>query len=140
MQGEISEQQRRYREEYLQSGHWKAVREGALRRAAYRCQVCNSDKSLDVHHRTYERVGRELPEDLTVLCRKCHNVFHNSGRRTHQAPKQTKPKGPARAPEFKALTRENDRLRAIQERNRAAQAAAREARKPRVVIDRPSSS
>lgn len=66
-------------DEYLQTDHWKIVRKQALGRALYRCQVCNADqKRLDVHHRTYERLGREKPEDLTVLCCDCHKTFHES--------------------------------------------------------------
>ena len=46
-----------------------------------RCQVCNTDKSiLDTHHRTYERLGRELDGDLIVLCRDCHRIFHENGK------------------------------------------------------------
>jgi 5-methylcytosine-specific restriction endonuclease McrA len=66
--------------EYLQTDHWKAVRTQALARAHYRCQVCNSTGRLDVHHRTYDRRGQELPEDLIVLCRSCHETFHQNGR------------------------------------------------------------
>jgi replicative DNA helicase len=62
--------------EYLLSDHWKCVRDQALERAWHRCQVCNSPDVLDVHHRTYERIGREQPEDLTVLCDRCHSLFH----------------------------------------------------------------
>lgn len=73
--------QRWYRFEYLQSDHWKRTREAALQRADHRCQVCNSSwETLDVHHRTYERVGHELPEDLLVLCRTCHDLFERNGR------------------------------------------------------------
>lgn len=61
---------------YLQSDHWQTTRKAALARALHRCQVCNRDKNLDVHHRTYERVGREDAADLTVLCRDCHSLFH----------------------------------------------------------------
>ncbi len=63
--------------DYLQSEGWQRVRGAALRRAEYRCQVCNAFGWLDVHHRTYERVGREELGDLVVLCRKCHALFHN---------------------------------------------------------------
>src|SRR5204863_263367 len=63
--------------EYLQTDHWKKQREDALKRAFRRCAVCNSDKSLHVHHRTYERLGCELPNDLTVLCDDCHELFHD---------------------------------------------------------------
>lgn len=66
--------------EYLQSEHWLNMRRGALERAGWRCQVCNSKTRLDVHHRTYERRGHELPDDLTVLCRSCHETFHKNGR------------------------------------------------------------
>lgn len=61
---------------YLKSPHWLALREKKLREASYRCQVCNSDKLLQVHHRTYERIGQELLTDLTVLCEKCHSKHH----------------------------------------------------------------
>jgi hypothetical protein len=40
--------------------------------------VCNSDKQLDAHHRTYERIFNEEPGDLTVLCRKCHDRHHDA--------------------------------------------------------------
>lgn len=68
-------------DEYLQTDHWKDVRTQALRRAGYRCQVCNDGGQLDVHHRTYERRGEEAPGDVTVLCRSCHSVFHDGGAR-----------------------------------------------------------
>lgn len=64
-------------QEYLQSDEWKSTRDAARERAGYRCQVCNTDGPiLDTHHRTYERIGDELPGDLIVLCRDCHDAFH----------------------------------------------------------------
>jgi hypothetical protein len=79
MQAEITERQRQYREEYLRSPHWRQTRLAALGRAGNRCQVCNGAKQLDVHHRTYERIGKEADGDLTVLCRECHALFHDAG-------------------------------------------------------------
>jgi len=64
--------------EYLNSDKWKLVRRQAIERAGYHCQVCNSPDGLDAHHRTYERLGNELPEDITVLCDNCHTLFHES--------------------------------------------------------------
>lgn len=61
--------------EYLQTPEWAKKRDKALRFAGYRCQLCNSPKSLNVHHRTYERKGHELMGDLTVLCNDCHTTF-----------------------------------------------------------------
>ncbi len=64
--------------EYLQTPHWKRKREDKLRAVGRRCQVCNhGPDTLEVHHRTYERLGQELDEDLTVLCRACHSTFHD---------------------------------------------------------------
>ena len=65
-----------YREVYLKSAHWRRVREIALGDFEYRCAICYSPKDLDVHHRTYERLGNERVSDLTVLCRSCHSLFH----------------------------------------------------------------
>jgi hypothetical protein len=67
-------------ESYLASDHWQQKRKQALARAHDCCQICNSPEYLNVHHRTYERLGNERPEDLTVLCRSCHQIFHASGR------------------------------------------------------------
>jgi hypothetical protein len=63
--------------EYLKTPHWQEVRESALKAADYRCQVCYSPDRLHVHHRTYDRRGRELLSDLTVLCADCHGRFHD---------------------------------------------------------------
>lgn len=66
-------------EVYLSSDGWKQRRSHALEWADHRCQVCNSPHDLHVHHRTYERIGREDPADLTVLCLECHDLFHLGG-------------------------------------------------------------
>lgn len=63
--------------EYLQSEHWKETRRQALKRAGFKCQLCNQGGMLDVHHRTYERRGEEKNSDLIVLCRPCHAKFHD---------------------------------------------------------------
>jgi replicative DNA helicase len=67
-------------QDYLQTEHWQQVRKAALKRAGYRCQLCNRKGVLHVHHRTYIRRGHELPEDLIVLCRGCHETFHQERR------------------------------------------------------------
>lgn len=67
--------------EYLKTEHWQTLREKALTRADHRCQVCNAQiASLHVHHRTYERRGRESLRDLIVLCSDCHAMFHEQRR------------------------------------------------------------
>lgn len=64
-------------EQYLKTDRWAKVREQALARFDWRCATCHSDEHLQVHHRTYERVGCEYLTDLTVLCRYCHRALHD---------------------------------------------------------------
>ena len=66
--------------EYIDSAEWKAKAKEAKKRAGYRCQICNKagdNLTLNAHHRTYKRLGNELPMDITVLCRDCHAKFHD---------------------------------------------------------------
>jgi len=68
---------------YLQSKQWKQKAQAAKKRAGFRCQVCNRSQDeviLNAHHRTYENLGNELLEDLTVLCEGCHNLFERNKR------------------------------------------------------------
>lgn len=67
--------------EYLKSPRWRFTADAAKKRVHYRCQVCNGlDEGLDAHHRTYDRLGDERDEDITVLCRVCHRLFHDHKR------------------------------------------------------------
>lgn len=63
-------------EEYLRTEHWRVTRMAALDRAEHQCQLCSNTESLQVHHRTYERLWGERPSDLIALCRDCHARFH----------------------------------------------------------------
>lgn len=66
--------------EYLLTPEWKAKANAAKERAGHRCQLCNAEGNngfLHAHHRTYERLGEELPEDIIVLCKDCHAKFHD---------------------------------------------------------------
>lgn len=62
---------------YLRTEHWRVTRLAALRRAQRRCNRCGSKRKLQVHHKTYKNLGRELPADLEVLCRICHAAHHS---------------------------------------------------------------
>jgi len=66
--------------QYLQSPHWNEVRKLAIENAKGKCQLCNNNKYLNVHHRTYIHLGNEQNNlsDLTVLCKNCHEKFHSS--------------------------------------------------------------
>ena len=64
-----------YYQFYLQSNSWYRLASEAKRLAGYRCRVCNAAGELHAHHRTYERLGGELLDDITVLCKTCHDLF-----------------------------------------------------------------
>lgn len=57
---------------YLNSTDWRRRRTRVLQRVGHRCERCNSKRELQVHHKTYERLGAELESDLEVLCLLCH--------------------------------------------------------------------
>jgi hypothetical protein len=66
---------------YLNSAAWAAKRAEVLARAAGSCEGCGEaveGAETEVHHLTYERIGRELPEDLVALCPGCHRRKHKS--------------------------------------------------------------
>src|SRR5690349_11758113 len=87
----LTDRQREYRD-YLRTPGWQEKRLAALERAGHRCQTCNGKQNLDVHHRTYERIFNEEPGDLTVLCRKCHELFHGAKKKPRRKPKAKRPK------------------------------------------------
>ena len=62
---------------YLRSVHWQTMRRLAHDRAQGTCELCGRGGQLDVHHKTYERIGEERLDDLIVLCRSCHSKFHD---------------------------------------------------------------
>jgi 5-methylcytosine-specific restriction endonuclease McrA len=70
--------QARYRA-VLVSARWRRLRLRLLRLRGIRCQHCGSTwapgykHSLQLHHRTYERLGDERDEDdVELLCAGCH--------------------------------------------------------------------
>lgn len=62
--------------EYLKTKWWRNKRKQRLEAADHRCERCGKVKQLQVHHKTYARIGCEKHEDLEVLCRACHQAAH----------------------------------------------------------------
>ncbi len=65
-------------QEYLGSDHWKDVRKRfwASRLHDGKCNICKQNGKLEVHHKTYKRIGQEYLGDLILLCRECHQDTH----------------------------------------------------------------
>ena len=65
--------------EFLKTDYRKELSRHAKELSWWRCQICNSDKKLETHHRCYDNRGVEWKElaDLIVLCEKCHRKYHD---------------------------------------------------------------
>jgi hypothetical protein len=71
----------RYRD-YLRTPEWRRTREAALSRAGNACSLdAGHTENMEVHHRSYERLGAELTTDLVVLCHACHQLHHKQNGR-----------------------------------------------------------
>ena len=65
--------------EYLVSNLFYSVKE-RFRESGYSqcCRVCHAP-NVDLHHRSYARLGNEKLDDLVPLCRNCHDELHQRG-------------------------------------------------------------
>jgi len=53
------------------------VRDMVLERDGYCCQHCGTTRNLTLHHVKYRRYGgTSTPDNLTTLCRDCHDAVH----------------------------------------------------------------
>lgn len=77
---------------YLLEPHWREIRAVKLRASEWTCARCGyrrmpykwgMSRRLEVHHRTYARIGAEMPEDLEVLCEDCHAIHHHKPQSHH---------------------------------------------------------
>jgi hypothetical protein len=80
---------KKYREYISNSPIWQEKRSAALDRAKHRCEFscdcpdchdprhnrCKETTGLQVHHRHYQTLYHERPEDLMVVCRYHHAVM-----------------------------------------------------------------
>lgn len=64
--------------EYLQSEHWYDVRNRFYKSklCKNRCEACGNRDNLNLHHKTYKRIGQEWLNDLVLLCHSCHKSLH----------------------------------------------------------------
>lgn len=72
-------------QDYIRSQHWQDMRRRFYASGAYKgcCWCCGRrNVPLEIHHRTYKRMGHELISDLVALCRECHRESHDFLRRS----------------------------------------------------------
>lgn len=69
--------------DFLRTPYWDGIRNYKLKKARYCCELCGAKNTvLNVHHKTYKHHGEEhlrgyADKDLIVLCKDCHEKFHD---------------------------------------------------------------
>lgn len=71
---------------YLKSPQWAAKRELYFKSFGKYCKACGTTRGpIQLHHLTYDRLGRERLRDLISLCAKCHQevetLYRRAGRK-----------------------------------------------------------
>lgn len=61
--------------DYIKSAEWKARRDRYMEKRKFKCEVCRK-AATQVHHKSYENLGREKDSDLQALCSGCHMNAH----------------------------------------------------------------
>ena len=75
----LSEDWREVKERYRATVHLTGEDTGYWKRGLPQtCVVCK-DPNVDLHHRTYARLGEELLTDIAPLCRLHHDQLHDEG-------------------------------------------------------------
>ncbi len=72
--------------DYLKSEHWINLRKRFYNSKKVKkmkeihnkvlCEFCYGNENLNLHHRTYKRIGNERLDDLVVVCKECHYHIH----------------------------------------------------------------
>lgn len=97
-------------ERYIRGAAWRRspARLGELQAADGRCRLCDRgapEARVEVHHRSYARLGCERPGDLCCLCRDCHLLVTSElRRRRHAAAPVAPPRESVRARAGRDLT------------------------------------
>jgi len=74
-------------QEYLKSSHWLKMKEKFFHKSKkikkmikkyghLVCMICHSPYNLNIHHKSYQRIGKEYLGDLILICKDCHFQIH----------------------------------------------------------------
>ena len=73
--------------------HWVHIRRIALLRDGQACRTCwksgKDGHSLECHRRHYDNWGQERPEDVVILCDRCHELIKSDIRQARRKYLQT---------------------------------------------------
>ena len=58
---------------------YRRLHRQVLKRDGWRCQICGSSQTLQIHHKNFRsHSGEDTPENLITLCTYCHTEIHRS--------------------------------------------------------------
>lgn len=63
---------------YIKSSQWRQRTRAYYALHGNACAVCADTKTVQLHHKTYERLGEEMDADLIPLCDAHHKAFHST--------------------------------------------------------------
>lgn len=82
MSYEWRERWRKRYKRHIGSKRWRTTKQRLLLERGACCQRCGRGPPLALHHKTYERFGREWDEDLELVCERCHPIVDMQRART----------------------------------------------------------
>lgn len=74
--------------QHLASEKWAAFRDRIIEDRGAKCERCGLRGSVQVHHKTYRRLGNEKPEDVSLYCKPCHAFIHEVKDKTKKRAKK----------------------------------------------------
>lgn len=75
-----------YYREYLKTREWRFFRQQAFNHYGKKCNRCESELRLEVHHKHYRNLGKEELKDVEILCHSCHQSLHKRKKLTNKKP------------------------------------------------------
>lgn len=63
-------------QQYINSSTWQMRKALFFKKNAYQCIACRKTSGIELHHRTYINLTRELDQGLRSLCINCHKMVH----------------------------------------------------------------
>ena len=71
---------------YIRSEAWRKVRARYWKSKLLKtCYLCDASSNLQLHHKTYKRLGCEKLTDLIPLCDECHRYLHEKYKEAKEA-------------------------------------------------------
>jgi Restriction endonuclease len=65
-----------------ENSQWRELKETIIAERGAKCEICGSTEKLDLHHIKARKCrGKDVVENLQLLCRKCHAQTPSFGRR-----------------------------------------------------------